>query len=223
MSTKLAIWFLTFRYRNKPLTCDTNHSLSPGQLKIHMVYGKSWYCIGDNIGTIDVEMRLSYHLRLMWVLNSGGTQAPLFKASEVREASEAFLDVNYLEVQTIWYKLMSWSNDTWTTKISVWFIGSSWFDCICPHSIPLIFILRGIPVLTSLWKVLIFINHHRNNSTNPGEPFTTWQIDPSFFSQPLNDTMFQRTDRWWTDHKPWVALFQEFTQLNEGLYHVFWI
>ena len=70
MWTKLAIWFLTFCYRNKPrhlwhkpfvvtrITCwytwTHGHMVNNG-----MVYGCIWY----NIGTIDVEMRLSYHLR----------------------------------------------------------------------------------------------------------------------------------------------------------------
>ena len=73
---------------------------------------------GMEYGCIDVEMRLSYHLRhyvgveFRWP--SAG--AAFLKVSEVREASEAFLDVNHVEVQQKWYKLMTWSNDTWTKK-----------------------------------------------------------------------------------------------------------
>lgn len=47
----------------------------------------------------------------------------------------------------------------------IWSFWSSWFDCICPHSIPRACILRGIPVLTSLCKVLIFKWNATNSST----------------------------------------------------------
>ena len=65
-----------------------------------MVYGCIWY----NIGTIDVEMRLSYHLRDHYVgVEFRWAQRSAAKVSKclvtVREASEAFLDVNHVEVQ----------------------------------------------------------------------------------------------------------------------------
>ena len=91
-----------------PYILLSKQTTSPVTQTIHINHGHM-VNNGMEYGCIDVEMRLYYHLRhyvgveFRWP--SAG--AAFLKVSEVREASEAFLDVNHVEVQQKWYKLMT--------------------------------------------------------------------------------------------------------------------